>query len=99
MKILDYIEEEKRRLGSDEYNQKIFSEQMMGLRVDRQGYISKVARFEVIPSLMMALVLEILSDGRIRPRDLVTAEQLEAHFLKRDISFPDNQTFKKFQQE
>ncbi len=83
MKILDYIEIVKKE--RKDFNQKRFAMEMMGTDRDRQGYLSKLARFEVVPSLMVSLVLEVLSDGRIKPRDLITGEQLAMYLEKRNI--------------
>ena len=82
MDILNYIKTKNDEDAEIEFTQEKFSEQI-GER--RQGYLSKVANFKAVPSLMMSLVFLILPDGKIRPQDLVTREQLEKYLTRKQI--------------
>lgn len=86
-KIIEFIENNKKRLGESKFNQRIFAELM-----NRDpGYVSKIIKFKAVPSLMMSLVLEILSDGKVKPWDLVTADQLKKYLKANNICLTKRQ--------
>lgn len=84
MDISQFIEHKKKRLGEENFSQKHLADQMGR----DPSYICKMASFKAVPSLMMSIVLGILSNGKVKPRDLITPEQLRSHLEKKDIKIP-----------